>query len=377
MLRTVKVLINKADFFLKNALLSFFSKILFPGADSIAMKRKIIVFRTGSLGDTICAMPSIESIKGNFPTADIDMLTESGGQNLVSVKNLLNEETINEFIFYKEYSLKELIQKLRIQKYDLFIFLPQAHAPFKSIIRNLIFAKLIRVRSVIGFQICVTRLFPKIQAKYRTIPNVRDFLLSLLEKENIPTNAFRNTYNFHITKNDKEYVESIFLNHGINNNENLIAITIGAKRPQHRWPVEYFDNVIEFLLNESYKCIIIGGPEDRSLVNSLVNNEKVVDLTGKLSPVQSGLAISNCRLCITNDTGPMHLSYAFGTRTIAIFSSRDYPNLWYPPAELSYVFRNNDIHCSECFTETCSDNQCMKQILPNQVIERLKIELRI
>jgi heptosyltransferase-3 len=39
------------------------------------------------------------------------------------------------------------------------------------------------------------------------------------------------------------------------------------------------------------------------------------------------------RSTISNDTGPMHLSYAVGTPVIALFSSRDFPGIWYPPQD--------------------------------------------
>jgi len=372
MLLYIKLFLIKADYTLKNRTLSLFKLFLFKNQLQHQEINSILIFRTGSLGDSIVSMPAIESIKQKYPKANIDILTDSGGKSLVSINNLINNEGINKFIFYKSKPVNKLIKELR-HKYDLFILLPQTHATFISILRNLFFAKLIGCKYAIGFKVCVTRLFPQTQARHLTLLNIREFLLSILNNEGIETIKYKNTYNFKIAKDDISFVNNLFEKENLA--DNIVSLVVGAKRPQHRWPVQYFDKITDHLLSKGYQCILIGGKEDKETAKQLTNYNKITDLTGELTPIQSGLAISKCKICITNDTGPMHLSYSFGTRTIALFSSRDYPNLWFPPKELSSVFRNDNISCSECFTETCTDNQCMKQIIPEVVISKLDKEL--
>ncbi len=365
------------DYKLKHTTLKLARVLLFKKNLNHAKINRILVFRTGSLGDSICTLPAMESLWHQYPKAKIDLLTHSGGKGLVSIKNLIHQSAINSFIFYQEKSFRNLVLELRPNNYDLFILFPQAHASFRTIFRNLLFARLTGAKHTIGFEICVTRLFPQTQALKYTIPNVREFFLNLLKKEGIVTNPYMNQFSILPAMEDDEKINALLVQHNLSDTTKNIALVVGAKRPQNRWPLTYFDKVIEFLSCNNYNCILVGGPEDTEIAKQLKNYSHTTDFTGQLSPVQSGLVFSRCVLSVTNDTGPMHLAYAFGCKVLALFSSRDYPNLWFPPVKGSSVFRNNSIHCSECFTETCMDNQCMKQILPEIVIKKIQEELNL
>jgi ADP-heptose:LPS heptosyltransferase len=211
---------------------------------------------------------------------------------------------------------------------------------------------------------------PPADSFFSPIPNVRDFFMSLLSKEGIvPLLPYR--YPFDIKHVDIETVEKLVNHHGLTDTTKNLAFVVGAKRPQNRWPIGYFDQVIQHFVDKGYCAILIGGPEDTELAKQMSCYPQTVDLTGQLSPIQSGLMFQHCALAVSNDTGPLHLAYSFGTRVVALFSSRDYPTQWFPPEERSYVFRNNHIACSECFTTTCSNNLCMQGYKPNDVIAKV------
>jgi ADP-heptose:LPS heptosyltransferase len=373
--KKVKIGLIQFDYFIKNSILKLFVSILFKKKIPTG-QLKILIFRNGSIGDSICAIPAITAIREKYAMSEIILLTHSGGFKDISLANIIHIGLVDRIINYENIPYPTLIEQLKGEKINFFILLPQAHASFKKFVKDLLFAKYIKASYVIGFKICVTRVFPKIQAKYLQIPNVSDFLLSIVNTKNIDTNKSY-TFAIHIPKEDEDYVHSIFLQKHITLESKTIALTIGAKRPQNRWPIAYFDAVIEFLILNNYTCIIIGGKEDSDLVNKLKTKNNLIDFTGLLSVKQSAMALKKCVLHITNDTGPMHLSYAMGTFVVALFSSRDYPNLWFPPEKNSKVFRNNEIFCSECFSNECNDNRCLKAIHPESIIEFLKIKLKI
>jgi len=354
---------------LNNALLAFFRFILFKKLNKKNVER-ILIFRNGSLGDSICALPAIEATHNAYPKAKIDLLTHSGGFPELSIANIIDPLLVNNIINYEGIELRQLIQLLKSNKYDLFILLPQVHSPFKKFIKDLLFAKAIKVKYAVGFKRCVIPVFQKTQSKQSKISNVRDFLLSIAVEAGAQM-PDRLSYKLNIKPEDENFIEALFIEKNLNIQSKIAAVTIGAKRPQNRWPIQYFEVVIDYLQNLGYSIIIIGGKDDKLLVDKLDNKNKVVDLTGKLTVMQSAIILKRCSMFITNDTGPMHLAYAVGTYTFAIFSSRDFPNLWFPPVELSQVFRNNTIQCSECFSNTCKNNICMQAIKPEQVIKAI------
>ena len=117
---------------------------------------------------------------------------------------------------------------------------------------------------------------------------------------------------------------------------------------------------------------LLADPEDKTLVRQLGNIDNLIDCTGMFSPIQSGLALTKCEFVISNDTGPMHLAYTMGVKVIALFSSRDYPGLWFPPTDKNIVLRSSNIKCSICLLESCSDNICMQAIKPAAVIDAVE-----
>lgn len=358
----IKLFIVRAVLRLQNALLSVVQAILFSRAKN---PRRILIFRTGSLGDSLCAIPSIRAIRLKYPGAQLDILTNAGSKNLVGLHFLLEKEAYNDIIDYQGVSKKELFLSLKKNKYDLVIQLPQVDSPFLSLLRDMIIFRGI-ARSGWGWRKSQVKLFRQTQSRNIQFPNEIERLLLLLKKNGIDT-SFPKTF-LHPSQNDLAVAKEVFSVLGISRTKKPVAIVVGAKRPQNRWPILYFKELVT-ALSKNYELVLIGGPEDITLAAPIQDIPGVFNACGKLTPMQSAAALSLCRLTISNDTGPMHLSYAVGTPTIALFSSRDLPGKWYPPAG-HVVFRTNGIYCEACFSEVCGSNICMQSIMPGDVIAR-------
>lgn len=358
--------------FYQNLFIVLFKNLLFR---KIHKSNRILIFRTGSLGDSICALPAIYTIKQNYSLSEIDILTNTGGNHLVGLQSLINPLLVNKFIDYSAYSTLQLFKKIKGGKYDLVIELTQVNQPITRQIRNMLFFRLAGVKYGMGWERPITQGARKRELRNSIFERESERLLKMLSQNKLK--IYPNEYPLNITNNDREIVTSLFAEKDILNKKKNIGIVIGAKRQQNRWPINYFNELINYLSLQSFNCIIIGGKEDQQLVQQLDSKNTVYDFTGKLTPAQSAVAFSFCSVAVSNDTGPMHLAYAVGTYVFAIFSSRDYPVLWYPPKELSQVFRNETIDCAVCFSETCSDNQCMKGIKPSEIIKAVKEYLKL
>jgi heptosyltransferase-2 len=263
-----------------------------------------------------------------------------------------------------------LIEKIKNNYYDLFIELPQDQSTFISQIRNMIVVKfMFKINHAFGWEVGSTKVFRKQQEKSFTFTNERQRLLNILKINNL-TN-YNQEFPLNITETDVHIVNNLIKTNDLFDKSKNIAFVVGAKRYSNRWPIEYFREVAVYFSKKGFKIIIIGGKEDQEFLSRLLEVANTYDLTGKLTPMQSAVMLKNCRQTLSNDTGPMHLSYAVGTPVVAIFSARDYPNKWFPP-EGNIVLRDNDIGCSVCFTESCADNQCMKSITPKNVIRSLE-----
>lgn len=368
----LKIKIVRFHYSFLNSLLSLMQKTLFRKMQDTKKSeiKKILIFRNGSFGDTICALPTINSIKKNFPDAKIDIMTNSGGKTLVSIENILDRSLINEFINYLGISKKNLVKKIKEKKYDLFIELPQDQASFISQIRNMIVVKLIfKVHHAFGWEVGATQLFKKEQEKYFTFKDERKRLLDILKKNSLT--IYDQEFPLNISEKDIEVVADLIKEHNLFDKNKNLALVIGAKRHSNRWPIQSYKEVALYFAKKGFNIVIVGGKEDQVLAEQLLNISNIYDFTGKLTPMQSAVMLKHCRQTLSNDTGPMHLSYAVQTPVVAIFSARDYPNKWFPP-EGNIVLRDDDIECSVCFTESCIDNKCMQSISVETVIEEME-----
>lgn len=367
----IKLWVIIAHYRFSNVVLNLLQRLLFSRGKT---PDRILIFRTGSLGDNLCAIPSIVAIREQYPSAELDILANAGSTNLVTFNKLLDPAYYDTIIDYFGYSKKMLFSLLREKKYDLIIYLPQTGASFFRLIRDMIFFRVI-ARSGFGWQRSTINYFRQTQEKFIVFDNEIARLNKLLSRHGITVKD--SNFLLNIQPGDHQIVDDYFCKHGITEERINIAVVVGAKRPQNRWPVSYFREVISHFSNR-YNIVLVGGPEDKELTKAFAGMENVYDCCGFFTPVQSALALRKCYMTISNDTGPMHLSYAVGTPTIALFSSRDFPGKWFPPeSEINKVFRTPGVSCSLCLSETCKNNICMQAIHPAGVIEQAEQLLQI
>jgi ADP-heptose:LPS heptosyltransferase len=148
-------------------------------------------------------------------------------------------------------------------------------------------------------------------------------------------------------------------------------------RLERRWPPPKFADLIS-RLSEEHPVILIGSPAECPYVQAIyeqVPDGKQVSNTAGLITIPELMAlISQAKMVITNDTGPMHLSFAFGKLTLALFGPC-HPEQYGIRENCYYIYKN--VYCSPCVHEfdlppCLGDNQCMKQIAVDEVYAMAK-----
>jgi ADP-heptose:LPS heptosyltransferase len=364
----LKAFFIDTDYRLKNFFLQFIRKLLFSERAVPREIKRIIVFRTGSIGDSICALPALSVIRTNFPSAAIDLLTNAGSAHHLSLDKLIDTSRFGKIINYYGFSPGELHKEIKAGNYDLFIDLTQYDASLFKQLKTMVFAYTAGIKSGFGWQVSQTLLFKKYQEINRIFPNERDRLLSVLKKNHLNISA-----PFFISAQDPAAHRRVAkAMSGIRENGRLASIGLvpGSKLERNKWPLAFFKEVLDDFVSRNFNVIIFGGEEDREKTSAGLTGEYVFNFCGRFSPLETAEAMKACSLVITNDTGPMHLAYMVKTPVVAIFSSRDFPGKWYPPEDAkNKVFRSDNIACSICFGNACLDNSCMKRTTPEMVIE--------
>jgi heptosyltransferase-2 len=98
----------------------------------------------------------------------------------------------------------------------------------------------------------------------------------------------------------------------------------------------------------------------------------VIDLAGMTSLSELAALIQRSAICVTNDSGPMHLAVALDRPVISIFGPTD--PVWIGPYKRADAVLHADLECSPCYLRKLKDcrhdHTCMRNVSAPAVIER-------
>ena len=163
-----------------------------------------------------------------------------------------------------------------------------------------------------------------------------------------------------------------------NINKNIIAIHTGASCISKKWPIEYFIETIKILNNKyNFQIVLIGDKKTIFLnkkIHDIIKNN-IIDLTNYFSISQLAVFLSKCKLLISNDSGPVHISVGVNTPVIDIFGRNNpglSPKRWKALGEKD-IMLIKDVGCKKCLAHNCINKfKCLYAIKPEQVIEAVE-----
>lgn len=147
--------------------------------------------------------------------------------------------------------------------------------------------------------------------------------------------------------------------------------------PAKRWPEENFIAAACQIQQQSRCCwLLFGGRQDRALTERVAagihrgSGEHAVNLAGETSLRELCAGLRACAVVLTNDTGPMHVAAAVGTRVVVPFGSTS-PELTGPglPGDPRHVLLRGQAPCAPCFRRVCPiDLRCLRGIQVADVV---------
>jgi heptosyltransferase-2 len=169
----------------------------------------------------------------------------------------------------------------------------------------------------------------------------------------------------------------------VNTKPGLVALGPGATYgPAKRWPLDHWKELITQMLEAGKETLlVVGGEEEKEYLSGLWRglpekySKRLVSLVGKTNPRVLAAVLDECKLLITNDTGPMHVAAAVGTPTVAVFGSTS--PAWTRPFGLGHEVIYKNAECSPCFQKTCPIGYiCLNQITVDEVLRTAKKKLK-
>ena len=162
-------------------------------------------------------------------------------------------------------------------------------------------------------------------------------------------------------------------------NDPLVVLAPGTMWETKHWSREGFARVARHFLNHGRQVIVIGAGRDREVCAEVAQGAPgTVDLAGRTTLPELAAIISRAGVCITNDSGPMHLAVALGRPVVSIFGPSD--SLWIGPYGRPDAVISAGVPCAPCYLRELSrcDRQhaCMRQVTAEEVIARAELQLR-
>lgn len=333
-------------------------------------QRFLIVSTTG-IGDTLWGTPAIRALKEAYPDSYIGMLTTAIGCEL-----LKGNPYIDRFFIFKRglrvLTLLKLLKELRQERFGVaFIF----HASDRIIWPLVFFTGAPQIIGIVGqskgLDFILTKAIEQdnvhgVDMRLRLVgeagasrKNESAPVLYLSEAETIDASKFLETL-------------------GFDENFTIIGFHPGAQKPFKCWPAERFIETGRRLVKDiGCKVIITGDRNEKGLCEYIASQiTGAVSIAGKATLRETAAIIEKMHLFITNDTGPMHMAFALGTPTIAIFCPTD-PGLCGPYNAKDVVIIKRPVTCNPCIGKECQRPVCMEQITVEEVVEGAELLLKV
>jgi heptosyltransferase-3 len=165
-----------------------------------------------------------------------------------------------------------------------------------------------------------------------------------------------------------------------------IAVSVGTKVQAKDWGKENWRALLEKIAAEfPGRALLLAGAAEESEASAFAaegwraqGGGLVVNLCGKLTPRESAAAFVGARMFLGHDSGPMHLAAAVGTPVVAIFAARNIPRQWFPFGKQHRVVYHR-VECWGCGLETCVEQQkkCLMSIGVEEVMGVVREQMEV
>src|SRR4030095_2663679 len=276
---------------------------------------KILVIQTAFLGDVILALPAVQTLKLHLPDSKIDFLCIPGTSSILE-----NHPDINNIIPYDKKGADkidkfiEILAELRENEYDVVI------CPHRSA-RSALLSYESEAPVRIGFD--KNQLAFMLTEKVKYEQSMHEILRNIELLKRVPGLEFDEEKvslkpRLNPTEEDIQTVNHLF------NRSNLIAFAPCSKWYTKQLTLNKSVEIVRGLIVEGYNVVLLGGKDDTDYGNELeamIRDGSLINLMGKLTPLQSYEVIIKAKCLITVDSAVQHMGAASNTPIILIYGS--------------------------------------------------------
>jgi len=332
--------------------------------------RKVLIYRLGSLGDTIVALPCLHLIARLFPDAQRMLLTNFPVHTKApaAAAVLGDSGLVQGYLRYtvgtrNPGELLRLVGQIRRFDPDLLIYLMPVRL-LRHVQRDRRFFQTIcgvrRIEGLPGQDELIHRLDPATGLYESEASRLARTLAALGDAH--PEDPAQ--WDLHLTAGEEAAAAQAL---GGLAERPLIVCAPGCKMQANDWGRENWRELLGRLSARypNYVLVLAGAGEDAELCAEVARDWKgeKLNLAGRLRPRESAAVFRRAEVFMGPDSGPKHLAGAVGTSCVCVFSARGKPGVWFPPGDRKIIlFRQPD--CQGCGLETCiaMERKCLRAV---------------
>lgn len=280
---------------------------------------RVLIIRLAPLGETVLTTPVIRALRRRFPAAYIAYMPDPTREELVSANPHLDA------VLRYETSVPKLIYQLVRQRFDMAVVLQPT---FRLVLHTF----LARIPFRVGFETNTGgRRLLSVAVPNNTNQHEAQRYLDVVRALGVEDELDDEPEVF-VSDAARVWATQFLEKQNLDDGMPLIGLNPGAATTYRRWPSDKFA-LIGDKLRDVYDAhiVITTGPQEGELARQMAAQMRHSPVIVKdATPMQLAALLQRCNLYISNDTGPMHLSTAVKTPTIALFGASN-PLQWGPP----------------------------------------------
>ena len=315
--------------------------------------------------------PALRALKNAYPESNLTLLLRPRVADLMETHPYVDTCIVDTKNRGRYRSLRELMRRIRRAAFDVAVVL------HPTSFRNALLPFLARVPMRVGTNVSGRGMLLTASCKDDTSVHEVHRYLRVLQLLDIDTSL--DSLEFWHTDADRGMIQDLLHAEGVSSTDRLIALNLGTTWRTKQWDTTNFAAVIQQIahLAPDVRIVLTGSSNELALVEALPTSLPIINFVGKTSILQLGALLERCEVCLTCDSGPMHIAAAVGTLTVALFGPTD--PVRHRPYSNGHEVVEKSVSCRPCYKRTCqrqdTPHLCMKEISIGEVVNALKIKL--
>jgi len=319
------------------------------------MSKNILAINFGGIGDEIFFLPTLISLKKEFPESKITLALEPRSKSVKDLTNIIDDLFLIDIKGNNKYfELLKLVIKSRLGKFDMVV--SSGGNKFISIL-----LWLTGIKERYGYD--TGKLSRKLLTK-AVILNKNQYACDMYHDLVTPVTNHKTHLPMVNIKPLQKETNTVLIHPGVSK----MSVQKGCIKTIQP---EVWAEVIDELVNKGKKVILAGGPDDDYCITRILSligckdSKNFVNYYGKTKSMQDlGELISKAEKFICSDSAPLHVAVALRTKTYVIFGPTD-DNKLIPKTEQVVAIKANDTcPLKPCLWErrmtTCEALDCLK-----------------